>query len=1210
MKKVLLFSTLFTICMASLQAQVCTATSFDVDLSASIDSTVTFQSTRNGNCCTGTNCIRFNLTLNPACSYINFNVQNPAPPGNAAYYQIDCGPQTSLGTPICIVGKTNVVITFCKPGNDNPIYTITAAGALKGSDDITVREGCTGSMNVSGLQTATINWTSIYPGTEGAYNAWLNCTSGCTSVNVTPQTGAPAWVDYKVSGYRLCGPLVSDTIRVYTTPQIALSLTPANPSVCAGGSSSVTLTATASGGDEPYNFLWSNGQTGTSITVNTGNTYSVAVTDARNCLPATASVLVSTTPLPQPPTLTSNGPVCEGTTLQLFASSVAGATYSWTGPNGFASSLQNPVINNIAAANAGTYAVTVTVGQCTSISASISVSVKPVPLAPTLGTNAPVCEGANLILTASNTPGATYNWTGPNGFTSSAQNPSITAAGPLNSGDYSVTATVNGCSSLPSSVLATVNPLPPAPVINANSPVCQGNTIMLSASGISGATYTWTGPNGFASSVQNPVMNNAALSASGTYSVKATVNSCTGPSSSFALLVNPIPAVPILSSNSPVCEGADLALAASSIPAAAYAWTGPNGFTSALQSPVLDKVSINAAGTYSVFVTVNGCSSPAASLQATVNQVPAAPLISGNTTICEGTILNLSASPVAGASYNWQGPNNFSSNTRSLSVTNASPLQSGQYAVSVEVNGCTSPPALTTVTVNSLPIVPAITSNSPVCSGNTLSLFAPAFPGTVYSWTGPNGFTSSSQNPAIANASLQNAGNYQLSVSLNGCWSASASTTGILVKQTPSAPSLTSNSPLCEGSTLNLAASAVPGGTCNWIGPNGFTSSTQNPVISNISSTHTGNYTATVTLNGCSSASATTSVLIDRPVFVNAGSDQLVCLNTAGVNLAATSGNGAGLWTSAGTGSFSSTNNPVAVYDPSDRDKNAAAVTLYFASVNNGACPVSTSATTIRFAPLPTAATGPDQIVCANNANVLLNAHYTNASGGVWTTSGTGSFQPSASDPTATYIPGTRDKTEGSVQLSWTTTGNGPCLAASAKQLIAIKQPPSITGNNTWYAFENNGVVLKPLVSGSHLTYSWTPAVFLNSDTVPDPLCTPNSNISYKLAVENEFGCSTMADINVKLVRNPVIPNVFTPNGDGINDTWQVKNLPEYTASVVDIYNRYGQLVYHSTGYAHDWDGKSNGKPLPAGTYYYIIDLKADLKTAVKPLSGFVDIVR
>src|SRR5215213_1138675 len=117
MKKVLLFSFIAMCLSAKLCAQTCTATSFNVDLSASTDTSVTFQSTRNGDCCNGTNCIRFNLTINPACSYVNFTVANPAPPGNAAYYQIDCGPQTSLGTPICVVGKTNVTITFCKPGN-------------------------------------------------------------------------------------------------------------------------------------------------------------------------------------------------------------------------------------------------------------------------------------------------------------------------------------------------------------------------------------------------------------------------------------------------------------------------------------------------------------------------------------------------------------------------------------------------------------------------------------------------------------------------------------------------------------------------------------------------------------------------------------------------------------------------------------------------------------------------------------------------------------------------------------------------------------------------------------------------------------------------------------------------------------------------------------------------------------------------------------
>ena len=283
MKRTLLFVVIALSVFNQLQAQTCTAITYNVDFSASVDTSVVIQSTRDGDCCGGTNCIRFDLIINPACSYVNFNVQNPAPPGNAAYYQVNCGPQTSLGTPICVVGQTHVTITFCKPGNDNPIYTITASGAFQGSGDITVREGCTGSMNVSGLTLGTINWTSIYPGAEGAYNSYLSCVSACTSPTVTPLQGAPAYIDYKVSGFRLCGPLVNDTIRVYTTPQIAVAVSPAALTICAG--STTTLTATASGGDGPYNYVWSTGETGPSITVGTGGVFTVSVTDIHNCLP-------------------------------------------------------------------------------------------------------------------------------------------------------------------------------------------------------------------------------------------------------------------------------------------------------------------------------------------------------------------------------------------------------------------------------------------------------------------------------------------------------------------------------------------------------------------------------------------------------------------------------------------------------------------------------------------------------------------------------------------------------------------------------------------------------------------------------------------------------------------------------------------------------------------------------------------------------------
>ncbi|HEX3168037.1 MAG TPA: gliding motility-associated C-terminal domain-containing protein [Chitinophagaceae bacterium] len=1366
MKKALLCIAIAISFVNGLSAQACTAITYNVDLSASVDTSVIIQSTRNGDCCGGTNCIRFDLIINPACSYVNFTVQNPAPPGNAAYYQVNCGPQTSLGTPICVVGQTQVSITFCKPGNDNPIYTITAAGAFQGSGDITVREGCTGSMSVSGLTPATINWTSIYPGAQGAYDSYLSCSSGCTSTNVTPLQGAPAYIDYKVSGFRLCGPIVNDTIRVYTTPQIAVTVSPNNSTICAG--SSTTLTATASGGDTPYNYLWSTGQTGPSITVNAGAVYTVSVTDIHNCLPAVQSGTVIIAPVPNAPSLTSNSPVCEGSALNLFASTVPGATYSWTGPNGFTSSLQNPVINNATVANAGSYTVNVTVGQCTSTSATTSVIVNTIPATPVVSTNSPVCEGTNLNLTASLVPGASYSWTGPNNFTSSNQNPGISNAGSVNAGTYFVTATANGCTSTPASVIASVNMLPPAPIVSTNSPLCSGSSINLMAGSMMGATYMWTGPNGFSSSSQNPTIANANTNASGSYSVTATVNGCTGAAGTALITVNPIPASPSVSSNGslcagstlslsasgiagasylwsgpngfssslqnpvinnvttasagsytvnvtlaqctspsavtsvvinsvpaipvvsapPVCQGMNLNLTASLIPGATYSWTGPNGFTSLLQNPTIANAGTINSGTYSVTVTANGCTSISANVTAAVNTVPAAPIVSTNGPVCSGSSLHLTASTLTGASYSWTGPNGFASslqnpvinnvtvaNAGSYSVTvtvgqctstststsavinpipttpvvstspacqgtdlnitaslvpgvsyswtgpngftssnqnptivNAGAINAGTYSVTVTANGCTSIPASVTAIVNMLPLAPIVSTNSPLCSGSSINLMAGSMTGATYLWSGPNGFTSSLQNPTITSASTSASGSYSVTATVNGCTGATG-TASIIVNQIPPSPSVSSNGPLCAGSALNLIASGIAGASYLWSGPNGFSSSLQNPVINNATSMSTGIYNASVTVNGCKSPATSVTIVIDQPTIANAGSDQIVCSSNQFVNLTGnlSGGTNSGLWTGSGSGNFSPSNSILNTsYYPSAADKLAGNVILKLTSTNNGACAASSSSVKITFAAAPSVNAGSDQTVCANNANVFLKGQYNNAAGIIWSSTGDGSFSPSVSSLNATYIPGTRDKSNSGVNLILKTTGNTACSPGADTILVTIKAAPVISSGGVKYVLENNSTILNPVISGSNLKYLWAPGIYLNNDTVSNPVCTPKTDVSYKIISIDDFGCSSSADVFVKVLKQLQIPNVFTPNGDGINEKWEVKNLKDYADCKVEIFNRYGQLVYHSIGYLNEWDGILNGKPLPAATYYYVINLKI----AAKPISGFVDIVR
>ncbi|MGA0559923.1 glycoside hydrolase family 9 protein [Larkinella sp. VNQ87] len=150
-----------------------------------------------------------------------------------------------------------------------------------------------------------------------------------------------------------------------------------------------------------------------------------------------------------PPTVTasSNSPVCAGQPLNLMASNAGtGAVYSWRGPNNFSSTQQNPTISNVSTSAAGSYTLTVTPAGGTSQTATAAVTINPLPTA-VAGSNSPVSSGQTLNLTATNAgTGATYGWRGPNSFTSSVQNPSLTNVTSAASGTYTLTVGRNGCS--------------------------------------------------------------------------------------------------------------------------------------------------------------------------------------------------------------------------------------------------------------------------------------------------------------------------------------------------------------------------------------------------------------------------------------------------------------------------------------------------------------------------------------------------------------------------------------------------------------------------------------------------------------------------------------------------------------------------------------------------------------------------------------------
>jgi hypothetical protein len=187
-------------------------------------------------------------------------------------------------------------------------------------------------------------------------------------------------------------------------------------------------------------------------------------------------------------------------------------------------------------------------------------------------------------------------------------------------------------------------------------------------------------------------------------------------------------------------------------------------------------------------------------------------------------------------------------------------------------------------------------------------------------------------------------------------------------------------------------------------------------------------------------------VTITTAPTVDAGSDQTVCANNANVSLSGgvTVASG-GSWSTSGTGTFSPNNTTLnATYIPSAADKTSGTVTLTLTTTGNGTCTAVTDAMTISITSAPTADAGINQTVCANNMNVTLNGNVTVATGGSWSTSGSGSFSPNNTTLNATYIPSTADKTGGTVTLTLATTGNGTCTPVNDVMVVTITPAPTI----------------------------------------------------------------------------------------------------------------------------------------------------------------------
>ncbi len=138
--------------------------------------------------------------------------------------------------------------------------------------------------------------------------------------------------------------------------------------------------------------------------------------------------------------------------------------------------------------------------------------------------------------------------------------------------------------------------------------------------------------------------------------------------------------------------------------------------------------------------------------------------------------------------------------------------------------------------------------------------------------------------------------------------------------------------------------------------------------------------------------------------------------------------------------------------------------------------------------------------------------------------------------------------------------------------------------------------------------YEWSPTTGLSGSDIPDPIASPEGTTTYTVTTTIN-GCVFVGVITVEVIRRIDPPNTFTPNGDGINDVWEVPGIEDYPGAEVLIYDRWGQRIFRSVGYRDPWDGTNGGRALPSGTYYYHIQLN-QLEGRSPPYMGFISIVR
>jgi hypothetical protein len=758
-------------------------------------------------------------------------------------------------------------------------------------------------------------------------------------------------------------------------------------------------------------------------------------------------------------------------------------------------------------------------------------SVSPSDLSPSINasSNSPICIGSNLNLTESGGEAVSWDWTGPNSFTSSSQNPTISSVSSSEAGLYTVTITDPNLCTNTEDVTVTVNSESSAPTgaSASSNPVCPGDNTTLSVQGGSlgaGASWHWYSGScggtyvGSGSPTVSPVSTT-------TYSVRAEGTCNTTSCANVTVTVNTESTAPTgITGTTTICPGDNTTLSVqggSLGTGASWEWySGSCGGTSVGSG---SSVNVSPASNTTYYVLAEGtCNTTScANVTVTVNTESNTPTgITGTTSFCTGESTTLSVSGGSlgtGAAWEWYSGSCGGTSEGSGTSINVSPGSNTDYYVRAEGTCNTTLCATATVTVNPPPAAIA-GSNSPLCAGEDLSLTETGGDATSWSWSGPGSFSSPSNNPGITGVTTSASGTYTVTVTdATGC--TNTDDVSVTVNSLPSTPVTTID---CSGGVGNgiITVTSPTGAEYEYDIGTGYQSSPSFGSLTN------GTYVVTVsnTTTGCTAASNSIDLncgCADPPTLTLSSTSGSIC----GINPVTVSGNTFGGSATEvnlshdGSGMLDATNFTTSPFDFTYTPVAADAGTTVIITVTTdnplGApCTLSEETYTLTVNPIPSAIAGSNSPVCAGET---LNLTESGGDASSWSWSGPDGFTSPEHEPTISPV---EFGVHGGTYEVTITDANG-CTNTSDTDVIVPKPPTAVTGSNS------------PLCEGEdlHLTetgtdavsWTWTGPDGFTSD-VNNPTITSVTTAAdglYSVTITDSYGCTVDDDVDVTVNPTP-----------------------------------------------------------------------------------------